>query len=180
MSGNAAMPQLPRDFALLVAYWRRKRAGRAMPRRADIDPTEFPGRIWPHLVLIEVVRHDGRIRFRFRVVGAVFEEAFGRNPTGLYQDEVIPADAVYRDYISDLYNEVLEGKRPHYTENIFTLPGQSVPTTSKRLILPLANDGTTVSALLNAYEYEYPAGRAQHFADTMVAFKELAREHLDP
>jgi hypothetical protein len=174
------MPQLPEDFSLLLAYWRSKRKGRAMPRRADIDPTELPGRLWPHLMLLDVVRKGGRTRFRYRLVGSVFEEAFGRDPTGEYQDEVIPKSAIYRDYIIEIFNEVLERKRPQYTENIFVLPGQSVPTTTKRLILPLSDDGTTVNMTLNAYEYEYPDGKAHHFAEVVVTFQELVREYLDP
>jgi hypothetical protein len=93
---------------------------------------------------------------------------------------VIPKSAIYRDYIIEIFNEVLERKRPQYTENIFILPGQSVPTMTKRLILPLSDDGATVNMTLNAYDYEYPDGKAHQFAEAVITFQELVREYLDP
>jgi len=174
------MPQMPKDFSLLLAYWAGKRAGRAMPSRADIDPTELPGRLWPHLMLLDVLREGGRIRFRYRLVGSVFEEAFGRNPTGQYQDEVIPTQAVYRRYIIELFNAVVRLKKPQYTESIFTLPGQSMPTMTRRLMLPLSNDGKTVNMMLNAYEYEYPPGTPGRIETGILTFNELVREYLTP
>jgi len=56
-------------LATLYRYWHGKVQGRDMPRRADIDPTEIPGAIWPHTMILEVVRQDGALRFRYRRVG---------------------------------------------------------------------------------------------------------------
>src|SRR5258708_2408566 len=62
------MSQLPQDFSILLGYWRSKKSGRLMPCRADIDPTELPGRLWPRLMLIDVLQEKDRNRFRYRLL----------------------------------------------------------------------------------------------------------------
>jgi hypothetical protein len=173
------MSQIPQDFLILLGYWRSKRSGRSMPRHADIDPTELPGRLWPHLMLIDVVREKYRTRFRYRLLGGDVIRAFGRDPTGEYLDEAISAKAVYRDYIIEIPNDVVEHKRPLYTVNLLTLPGQAVPMTTKRLTLPLSNDGTNVNMMLSAHIYEYLDGEACRLgAVAALAFEELVRKYL--
>ena len=173
------MSQLPRDFLILLDYWRSKRSACTMPRRADVDPTELPGRLWPRLMLIDVVREENRTRFRYRLLGGDVIRALGRNPTGEYLDEAISPDAIYRNYIIEIPNDVVERKRPIYTVNVLTLPGQTVPMTTKRLTLPLSNDGTTVNMMLSAHVYEYPHGEACRLgAAAALAFEELVREYL--
>src|SRR5690348_17873717 len=72
--GEIADAALARDEVLsgLLAYWRGKLRGRAMPRRADIDPAEIP-RLLPHLQLVE--RIDGR--YRYRLAGTAIVAAYG-------------------------------------------------------------------------------------------------------
>src|ERR1043166_5771842 len=71
-------------------YWRAKRGARAMPRRADIDPTEMDPRLLPNLMLTEVV--DGGRRFRFRLVGTGVVSGIVSDLTGRYVDEVNESD----------------------------------------------------------------------------------------
>jgi hypothetical protein len=172
------MSQLPQDFSILLDYWRSKRSGRLMPRRADIDPTELPGRLWPHLMLIDVVREEERNRFRYRLLGGDVIRAFGRDPTGEYLDEATSPDAVYRGYIIEIPNDVVGHRRPLYTVNVLTLPGQTVPMTTRRLTLPLSNDGATVNMLLSAHIYEYPCGETRCLGTSILALEELVREYL--
>jgi hypothetical protein len=172
------MPQLPQDFLLLLGYWRGKRSGRLMPRRADIDPTELPGRLWPRLMLIDVLRDGDRNRLRYRLLGGDVIRALGRDPTGEYLDEAISPKAVYRDYIIKIPYDVVERRRPLYTVNILTLPGQTLPMTTKRLTLPLSNDGTSVNMLMSAHIYEYPSGEEISVGTEVLAFEEREREFL--
>jgi hypothetical protein len=172
------MSQLPQDFSILLDYWRSKRSGRSMPRRADLDPTELPGRLWPRLMLIDVVREKDRSRFRYRLLGGDIVRALGRDPTGEYLDEVTSPDAVYRGYIIEVPNDVVARRRPLYTVNVLTLPGQTVPMTTRRLTLPLSNNGTTVNMLLSAHIYEYPLGEPRWLGTSLLAFEELVREYL--
>ena len=77
---NLADPRL----AALYDYWDGKRAGRAMPARADIDPVEM--RAWlGHLLLIEIAE-DGR--FVYRLYGTAFVDSFGVDMTGRSVDEL--------------------------------------------------------------------------------------------
>src|SRR5690349_7676726 len=65
-------------------YWRRKAAGRKMPRRADIDPTEIP-KLLPDVMLVDVLPEG---RYRYRLIGTENAAAHGMNATGCYLDDV--------------------------------------------------------------------------------------------
>jgi hypothetical protein len=171
------MSQMPEDFSMLLRYWRGKRAARSMPRRANIDPTELPGRLWPRLMLLDVVREENRNRFRYRLVGGDVQAALGRNTTGEYLDEATP-NSIYRNYVIKIPNDVVEEKRPLYTVNVLTLPGQSVPMKIKRLTLPLSDNDRTVNMTLSAHIYEYRQGKAHCLHTEILAFEELVREFL--
>jgi hypothetical protein len=70
----------------LWRYWQRKRAGRPLPSRADIDPMEIPA-VLPYVLLVE--RSDEG-RFRYRLAGTAVVDAYGMELTGRYVDEVFP------------------------------------------------------------------------------------------
>ena len=80
-------------------YWHRKRAGRAAPRRLDIEPTEVP-QLLPHIQLIDRVGD----RFRYRLCGTAIVEAYGRELTGKFLDEVIPT---HRRQIAEQHFELV-------------------------------------------------------------------------
>lgn len=55
-----------------------------MPRRADIDPIDFPHHLSRILLVdVEGEDEDGVGRFRYRVVGTTEVDLRGRDPTGL-------------------------------------------------------------------------------------------------
>ena len=62
-------------------YWRCKATGRAMPRRADIDPTEIP-KLLPDVMLVDVLPQG---RYRYRLIGTENSVAHGMNATGRYR-----------------------------------------------------------------------------------------------
>lgn len=150
-SGEVGDPRLES----LHRYWMAQRRGRTMPSRRDIDPTEIPGAIWPHIMILDVEFPDGAPRFRYRRVGAVFWRALGQEPTGRYVDEILPETAGYRDYILDIYREVVARRCGLYTENVFTLDGQSTPMLTKRISLPLSSDDEKVEMILAGHVFEY-------------------------
>ena len=41
-------------LSALFRYWEKKRGGRAMPARRDIDPIEMGPKLLPHLMLCEL------------------------------------------------------------------------------------------------------------------------------
>lgn len=66
----------------LLAYWEGKRAGREMPVRQDLRPSEIR-RLLPHVYLMDVI--DGSFRFRLR--GTAIDARLGRGRTGLTLEE---------------------------------------------------------------------------------------------
>ncbi len=146
-----------------------------MPCRADIDPVELPGDIWPHIMLLDVLWKEDAPRFRYRRVGDVFWRALGQEPTGRFIDEVLPETAGYRGYVVGIYKEIATRRQPMYTENIFTLEGQAVPMMTRRVSLPLSRDGEIVDMVLAGHVFEY-GGLAREQAFSRVRdLKQITR-----
>jgi hypothetical protein len=151
-----------------------------MPRRSDIDPLEIPGDLWPHTMLLDVLWREGVPRFRYRRVGQIFWRALGQEPTGRFVDEVLPDTAGYRDYVNGVYAEMATCRRPMYTENIFTLDGQAVPMLTKRVSLPLSNDGETVNMAFAGHVFDCTGLLDREQAFSMVTdLREITRRPLD-
>jgi len=149
------------DLQFLYELWSAKRNGKAMPSRSDLDPLEIPGRLWPHIMVVAVVRAGEHLRFQYRRVGGEFAAAFGRDPTGRFFDEVLPARGGYRDYVLNLYGRIVTRRSATYSENTFTLAGQATPRLTRRLSLPLSNDGETVDTVFTAHIFELPRSTDQ-------------------
>ncbi len=163
-------------------YWCERRKGADIPRSGDIKPDEIPPAIASHTMVLEVVRADSLIRFRYRRVGKVFWRASGIEPTGHFLDECLPAKAGYRDYVIGIYRQVTESKRPLYTENLFTHHGHSVPMGAKRVSLPVSNDGSAIDMILAAHIFDYQVclalPRHRDPLSTADGLKELVRVYL--
>src|ERR1700719_3940275 len=122
-------------------YWRSKVAGRTMPRRADIDPTEIP-KLLPDVMLVDVLPQG---RYRYRLIGTENTQAQGMNATGCYLDEVLPGPE-YKAHVIALYDECVGSRRVLYSECLFMAPGRRAPERhTKVLFMPLAEDGETVN-----------------------------------
>lgn len=72
-------------------YWNGKRAGRAMPRRSDIDPSEIK-RLLPYVLLGEFAGDP--VRLRYRLVGTEVVTVYGIDFTGQWLDEIDFGDQV--------------------------------------------------------------------------------------
>jgi hypothetical protein len=163
----------------LYRHWLGKKGARAMPRRADIDPVEIPGEIWPYTMLLDVIWSADTPRFRYRRVGDVFWRTGGREPTGRFIDEVLPERAGYRRYVVDIYEETAKRGRPLYTENSFALDGRREPMLTKRITLPLSSDGETVNMVLSGHVFEHGL-LPRDIAFTLIrGLKELRRVVLE-
>jgi len=130
----------------VLAYWRRQRGARRMPRPYDIDPLGLGARLLPHIVLVDV-EADGALRYR--LVGTVAREAVGRDTRGELVSTYHP-DAAYTAWLLSLYRRALEGRRPIYSESIFSMPGSRLTRVNHRLMCPLSEDDQSVSRLLCA------------------------------
>ncbi len=136
----------------LYRYWHSRSRGRAMPSRADIDPTDIP-RLLPSIILTDVVE-NGR-RFRYRLVGTTITHAAGLEMTGRYLDEVLPGPD-YQTYILSLYRQVADRRRPVYSESEFIAPSTGTEWQAIRLLLPLSSDGVTVDIVLAGQVFADP------------------------
>jgi hypothetical protein len=140
MTQAGGMPSDPRLKSLLD-YWDEKRGTRAMPSRADIDPTTIGKDLLPWIALTEVI--DGGARFRFRLCGTGLASIAGLDLTGRFIDELNP-NLEYAAYIMDLYRLAVARRRPVYSETSYVASSVK-PRSTVRLICPLSNDGATVN-----------------------------------
>lgn len=138
-----------RVLRLTLDYWQAKRAGRLMPRRRDIDPPELR-EVLAHLQITEVVE-AGR-RFRYRLVGTAIVQAFGAEFTGKYVDELVSGE---RDsFVHACYRAVCASRRPAFVRSKY-ITTKNVDLTANRVLLPLSEDGETVSQILGALTFEF-------------------------
>ncbi|MBV8776046.1 MAG: PAS domain-containing protein [Alphaproteobacteria bacterium] len=150
-------------------YWRSKAGTRAMPSRADIDPTEIP-RLLPDVMLVECL--DGR--YRYRLIGTENASAQGVNATGRFLDQVLPGPD-YRAHVLALYDECVAQRRPLYSECLFFAPSRREPERhTKVLFMPLSSDGERVNMVfvVQVFHYIDRATRERHFVEARP-YKEI-------
>jgi hypothetical protein len=138
----------------LLNYWERKRADKEIPDRRDIDPTEMPPFLLPHLSLIEICEND---RLKLRLVGTEIVRQHRRDNTGKFADEYLKGE--YLAYITALYVELRTRRLPILTESVFRHPETRLETT--RLLLPLTRGGADVRIALMGQIFRYPGGSAK-------------------
>lgn len=132
----------------LYAYWNERRAGRPMPSRADLDPVDIP-RLLPTLILFDV--EPGTQRLKARLVGTRIVEMYGNDYTGQYLDEIDFGDrrkAILHDYMTCYRSRTM-----YVSEHTFWTT-RNISYRVERLILPLSDDGETVSMLLSGLDFD--------------------------
>lgn len=144
-------------------YWLGKAAGRAMPSRADIDPTDIP-KLLPDLMLVERLA-DGR--YRYRLIGTGNTREQGVNATGRFLDEVLPGPE-YGPHVLRLYDEAVEQRRALYSECLFFSPTRNQPERhTKVLFMPLSSDGASVNMIfvMQIFVHIDRATQDRHFVE---------------
>ncbi|MDJ0941927.1 MAG: PAS domain-containing protein [Kiloniellales bacterium] len=146
-AGESARPPAGIDQPLLqrlFLYWSRKKAGRELPSRKDIDPVEIGPEILPHIMLTDILE-DGRLRYR--LAGTVVEAVTGQSLSGQYLDELLRPP--YRDYVLALYAEIIGKRCALYTESLYPLHGTQPERLTKRLMMPLVSESNDVVMVLS-------------------------------
>ena len=129
----------------LREYWASKCAGRAMPRRADIDPLDLPPQHMPYLSIVEVLPDTDD--FRFRLLGTGITGRMGRDSTGKTVREVYAAaDRETRDWMLEVYQAVVIHKRPVLKRGTLRMVQKDF-VDFEALHVPLSEDGERVSML---------------------------------
>jgi hypothetical protein len=140
----------------IYRYWDAKRRGRAMPQRADIDPSEIV-RLLPYVFMVDVA-HDPP-RFRYRLIGTAICEFLGRDFTGRTIDTT-NYDAAQVAELEKINSTVAESGRPVACKGtIFYVPGREWMLT-EAILLPLSKDGVNVDIVFGAQIALRPPKRA--------------------
>jgi hypothetical protein len=166
-------------FRVLLEWWERKRAGRAVPDRRDIDAVELGPALLPHLVLVELV---GREDCRYRLVGTEVVRRLGFDPTGKRLSEALSGG--YRAYLMALVDAVTSERRPVWSSSLMQRPGRP-PLETRRLFLPFTRGGERVEVVLAIHSFnppapgESPAPRGARILEG-GEIRELARHVLEP
>jgi hypothetical protein len=125
----------------MLGYWRAKCAIGRLPRRADIDPLDFPWALGV-VCLLNVERPP--LRFRYRLDGSAIVEHHGRDFTGRTTDELRPT--AYADMLHLHFSEVVESAAPNLYR--ITLLNDCKVRSYVRLALPFATNGSNVDMIM--------------------------------
>ena len=159
--------QLPlRD---LIAYWLAAAGARAMPARADIDPTRIPS-LLPFVWLCDHLPETGR--FRYRLMGDHVRHAYRDNVAGRFLDEVEPPTAT-AGIVDCLQRSVALPCVVHIDGWLYA--DTDKPTPGECVVLPLASDGARVDMILGATVYSWleSARRAVSIGDQIRTFTRI-------
>lgn len=129
-------------IADLVALWRSRRDGDALPARRDIEPYDIV-QLLPDIMLIDVT-HPGP-EFSYRLVGTREVEFRGYDPTGRsVRDAFAGFDGNFCD---GNYRSVVERRNPVY---IVEYAPTKLGAVARRetVFLPFAGDGKTVDIVM--------------------------------
>src|SRR5258708_7532579 len=130
------------DFRLLLEWWHGKRGERAMPARADLDPSEL--RHFLHRLLIIEVSYDPP-DFRYRLAGSQTYDIHGVELTGRSVLDIKP-EGQGRLVWNDMC-EMLERRQPQHVMLQFTNQ-KGHPRSYRVLRLSLSQDGDAVDQVL--------------------------------
>jgi len=129
----------------LHAYWAGKRRGRAMPARADLNPSEFVS----HLPAVFLVGVENQSRqpdaFRVRLMGTALNELFGFDMTRVTLADGLAPDQARR--IAKILAIVCELRRPIRIHGRLALPGRPGETPVEAALFPLSASGRHVDVL---------------------------------
>jgi len=134
----------------VLDYWKKKRVGKWLPSRADIDPVELR-KLLPYIYLIDVLpaaSPDEKMRFRMRLVGTNVRDFAGQDFTNRIIDE-----SIYGPYTQDAIDRlisIVNVRKPHHLHGVAIYQGQRSWQRFEALQLPMSNDGKKVDMIMGA------------------------------
>lgn len=140
-----ALDAPPARMRALIDLWEARKRGRRFPARRDFELPDL--RHWARDIQFVDVVHDpdkGR-RYRFRLVGTGINGIDGMEATGRFADEVFARN--YRTIFRG-YDEAVDRARPVISQFKRSENRRGTVMIYDRAILPLAEEGETISGLL--------------------------------
>ena len=138
LENGAQFPPLEPIFAL----WNAKRGNREMPERGDIAPRDMKAYL-RHVQIFDVV--DGGRDFRIRVMGTIFIDAIGYDPTGQLVSEL--SDPILRERLSIACRRVVETRKPLRVTAPFRATSVVLYDKVETILLPLGTESKTTHVL---------------------------------
>lgn len=130
----------------LIRYWRECGGEDKLPGRVDIQPGDLVP-VLSHMMLIDVAA-DGEPRYSYRLIGTALVDRIGFDATKQ------PVETTYEgaDWIElrKDYDFVVRERRPCLTLNDMVIAPEHRRVRYRRLLLPLASDGSNVDMLMGA------------------------------
>jgi len=148
---NIVIPNLPTDqphprLARLIEYWRGLEPEPGLlPGRSRIDPMRLPD-LLPNLWLVDVVRGEQRLRYRYRLVGDALIDAGAPFRKGLIVDEM--GDVIDQQAAHAALDGVVNTHQPDWRRGAPIVSHLKFVSLLERVLLPLAEDGRTVDCIL--------------------------------
>lgn len=140
----------------LAAYWDAKRAGRTMPRKSDIDPSEIKP-LLPYILIGEFAPDP--VRLRYRLVGTEVVAVYGADFTGRWIDELDFGQQVEQGWAAQ-YRRVFETRQPLYgAARLLATSGMEMPYEFG--LFPLGQDGEPPTHCLDINDYRAALQRAR-------------------
>jgi CheY-like chemotaxis protein len=139
--------ELNRVLRRLWTYWNERRGDRPMPDLADIDLGRIED-IAADVAITEAVPRGGAVGYRYRYFGATLARTIGRDPVGLFTDEVSSGE--YSEFIGRMYRDIVASGAGAYIASFFT-GEESIST--ERLFLPLSVTGG-IGAVIAAQTFD--------------------------
>jgi hypothetical protein len=137
----------------VMRYWEQKRAGRLMPSRDDIRPSDLK-QCLPQILLVDVLEDD----FRYRVVGSKLRPYFPVEATGQRMSEalapfgtatVVATLAAYRSIVLERAPVCIKGPGTYYAQESKFF---------EAMLMPLGDD-KRVSMIFGAFEFDWKSPR---------------------
>jgi hypothetical protein len=145
------------DLVEIRAYWDTKRRDRFAPRRADLDPADMK-ELLPRIMLADVYL-DGPLDFRYRLSGTGINTILSGEYTGKRPRDLAPP--AYGAMIHDHYCMTVKRRQPLF--HVVMLDSFERLVTYTRLLLPLSEDGETVTMLMAVHSKKEDSRALQEF-----------------
>lgn len=130
-----------RETRTAYAYWQSKSVNGALPSFADIDPSDIR-KLLTYSIVSDVLQDP--FDLKVAIMGQVVVETLGENWTGRTLRELVDARPALIEPVLKCHERVFETRSPLAFSSSYWMIGRA-NYTREVLILPLANDGTTIN-----------------------------------